>query len=357
MMPDVQRDERRARVAREDAVAGGEQLGERREVAPVERPVRMGVQLLEPLVEAIDRQEERLRIRDVDGDGHVEGRARLPHRVEPRVVDPRRAVRRCRARGGRGRASSAPSGRGRRPRAPSRSSSAWSLRVARAPPHARTSGSVNVRKRPGCAVWNSRTLVARPAPVPPVRLTIVRRLRRSITGSSSDAGASTRDGVAARNTARRASRNVRCVWMSMTGYRARGTDVSGTRSMLRGWNCAMSSGCGVEAFWPLQPASACRLRIPYGDHRAGRKRGGHAANPLPPAPARSDSIRCRMPVLPLPASPRPQPSTGRHRLLATTNPIRRPAAEQCACMQVAVPRWTGTRGRVAASEASRRAQA
>jgi hypothetical protein len=37
------------------------------------------------------------------------------------------------------------------------------------------------------------------------------------------------------------------VWTSITGYRARGTDVWGTRNMLRGSNWLISSGCGVVA--------------------------------------------------------------------------------------------------------------
>ena len=47
----------------------------------------MVVQLLVALVEAIRRQEERDRIGNVNGHRQVERRARLPHRIEPRVVD------------------------------------------------------------------------------------------------------------------------------------------------------------------------------------------------------------------------------------------------------------------------------
>ena len=62
----------RLRMSREHAVAGLEQLVERGEVLAVERPVRVFVQLLVALVEAIDRREERFRIGDVDRDRHPE---------------------------------------------------------------------------------------------------------------------------------------------------------------------------------------------------------------------------------------------------------------------------------------------
>ena len=45
-------------------------------------------------------------------------------------------------------------------------------------------GSVNTTNRPGCGCCSVRTLSASPAPTPPVRFTIVRRLRRSMIASS-----------------------------------------------------------------------------------------------------------------------------------------------------------------------------
>jgi hypothetical protein len=47
----------------------------------------MLVQLLVALVEAIDRQEERLGVGDVNRDGEPERAAGFPHRIEPLVVD------------------------------------------------------------------------------------------------------------------------------------------------------------------------------------------------------------------------------------------------------------------------------
>src|ERR1043166_7631780 len=46
----------------------------------------MIVQLLETLVKPVDRQKERFRIADVDGDGHVQGAADFPRWVESFVV-------------------------------------------------------------------------------------------------------------------------------------------------------------------------------------------------------------------------------------------------------------------------------
>ena len=95
-MAHVQGHPRGLRMSCEDAIARGQQVLERRKVAPVERPVRVVVQLLVPLVEAVRRQEERLRVANVDGHRDAERRAGFPHRIEPRIVDrhepPRRAV-------------------------------------------------------------------------------------------------------------------------------------------------------------------------------------------------------------------------------------------------------------------------
>ena len=48
----------------------------------------MRVELLVPLVEPVDRKEERLWIANVHGDRQAKTAARVPHRIEPRVVDP-----------------------------------------------------------------------------------------------------------------------------------------------------------------------------------------------------------------------------------------------------------------------------
>ena len=74
-------------MACDDAVARVQQRAIRRIVPAVERPVRMVVELLEALVEAIDRQEERFRVRHVNRDRHLQRGARLPHRIEPAIVD------------------------------------------------------------------------------------------------------------------------------------------------------------------------------------------------------------------------------------------------------------------------------
>ena len=48
----------------------------------------MSAELLVSLVEAVDRQEECLRIADVNRHGQTKTAAGLPHRIEPRIVDP-----------------------------------------------------------------------------------------------------------------------------------------------------------------------------------------------------------------------------------------------------------------------------
>src|SRR5918993_808135 len=83
---DVQVDEVRARVARDDAVARLVQLAVRGEVVAVERPVGVRAQLLVALVVLVGREEERLGVGGVDGDGEARAAGRLPHRVEALVV-------------------------------------------------------------------------------------------------------------------------------------------------------------------------------------------------------------------------------------------------------------------------------
>src|SRR5215213_5484479 len=53
----------------------------------VEVPVRVFVQLLPALVEAIERRKEGDRVSDVNQDRHVELRGRRPERIEPGIVD------------------------------------------------------------------------------------------------------------------------------------------------------------------------------------------------------------------------------------------------------------------------------
>ena len=87
VVADVEGEELRLRVAGVDAVAGGQDLREAREVLAVERPVGMEAELVVALVEAVDGQEERLRVGDVDEDRQLGRGAGLPHRVEARIVD------------------------------------------------------------------------------------------------------------------------------------------------------------------------------------------------------------------------------------------------------------------------------
>ena len=47
----------------------------------------MRVQLLPPLVEAVDRQEECFGVRDMDRNRHFQSASGLPHWVEPRIID------------------------------------------------------------------------------------------------------------------------------------------------------------------------------------------------------------------------------------------------------------------------------
>lgn len=53
----------------------------------MEGPVRVSVQLLPTLVNAVDRQEEGFRIGNVDRHRHLQGADGLPHGVETRIVD------------------------------------------------------------------------------------------------------------------------------------------------------------------------------------------------------------------------------------------------------------------------------
>ena len=87
VVPDVQRDERGFRMAREDAIAGFQAVRDGSgKPGPLKRPVGMIGELLVALVEPIDRQEERFRVGDVDGDRQAECAARFPHRIEAGIV-------------------------------------------------------------------------------------------------------------------------------------------------------------------------------------------------------------------------------------------------------------------------------
>ncbi len=82
----VEGHEGRLGVAREHAVAGLHDRPVAGKVLPVERPVGVVSELVPALVRAVDGQEERLGVGDVDEDGQAVGRARLPHRVEAWIV-------------------------------------------------------------------------------------------------------------------------------------------------------------------------------------------------------------------------------------------------------------------------------
>src|ERR1700722_9577839 len=68
---DVQSYEGRLWMARDHAIAGGQQLCLRRKILPVEGPVRMMTQLFPAFVEAVGGREESIRIGDVNEDGEA----------------------------------------------------------------------------------------------------------------------------------------------------------------------------------------------------------------------------------------------------------------------------------------------
>src|SRR4051812_13569870 len=53
----------------------------------VEVPVRILMQLLPTLVEAVERRKKGDRVGDVDQDWHIELPGRRPERIEPRIID------------------------------------------------------------------------------------------------------------------------------------------------------------------------------------------------------------------------------------------------------------------------------
>ena len=83
----MQHDKLRLRMPREDAVARFQQLRVAWEVAAVKRPVRMVIQLFISLVEAVSGSEESDGIGNMNGHGHVELSARVPHGIEAGIVN------------------------------------------------------------------------------------------------------------------------------------------------------------------------------------------------------------------------------------------------------------------------------
>src|SRR6516162_2015302 len=58
-----------------------------RKVLPMKRPIGMIVQLLEALVEPVSWQKERLGIRNMDRNGHLQRSTGFPHRIESPIID------------------------------------------------------------------------------------------------------------------------------------------------------------------------------------------------------------------------------------------------------------------------------
>ena len=74
-------------MAREDAIAGPINSALEGKSRAVERPVGMVVQLFKPLVETINRREERHWIGDVNRHRHVQRGTSFPHGIEARIVN------------------------------------------------------------------------------------------------------------------------------------------------------------------------------------------------------------------------------------------------------------------------------
>src|SRR5450755_669875 len=75
------------RMPRHHSIAGSDQFVVAGKISSMERPVRMVVQFLVPLVKAVRRGKECNRIRDMNGHGEVELAAGIPHGIEPGIVD------------------------------------------------------------------------------------------------------------------------------------------------------------------------------------------------------------------------------------------------------------------------------
>src|SRR5215472_11601568 len=58
-----------------------------RKVLPMKRPIGMIVELLESLVEPVSWQKERLGIRNMYRNRHLQRSTRFPHRIESPVID------------------------------------------------------------------------------------------------------------------------------------------------------------------------------------------------------------------------------------------------------------------------------
>ena len=83
----MQQDELSLRMTRQYSVPRFQEFRIARKVFSMKRPVGMIVQLFKSLVEPIRRQKECLRIGNMDRNRHFERSARVPHRIEPTVID------------------------------------------------------------------------------------------------------------------------------------------------------------------------------------------------------------------------------------------------------------------------------
>ena len=94
MPAEMRRDERRLRMLPEQVVALRHQLLERDLAGLIVAAVAEERQLEPALVVHVDRLEELLRFGRVDEDRNVQARARVPERIELRIVDRAAACRR-----------------------------------------------------------------------------------------------------------------------------------------------------------------------------------------------------------------------------------------------------------------------
>ena len=86
VVADVQHNELRPGMARYHAVARFQYFRVTWKIIPVKRPIWMIVQLLETLVEAVDRQKEGFRIGNMDRNRNAQRTARFPHGIEALVI-------------------------------------------------------------------------------------------------------------------------------------------------------------------------------------------------------------------------------------------------------------------------------
>jgi hypothetical protein len=83
----VQADELRAWMPQHDVPASLLKFPVCREIPAIERPVRVGMQLLPPFVKTVHWKEERLWIRRMNRHRHVKRSGSIPHCVKAPVVD------------------------------------------------------------------------------------------------------------------------------------------------------------------------------------------------------------------------------------------------------------------------------